>query len=584
MGRTQFAAPIEMYIDPETDYEVWRLTNGTVQERAFYYTNPGYSPNGRHIVFSARDVERAQRIHVMDADGSNVRGFGDWYSVGGDIWDLWTDQAEGAWSKDSRYYYACGDLMYVEVATNKVLQLSSSAAPFYWPFLSPDGQTLCGVSILYDSDSGGTIKFINTDGSGYRQFDMPYNRGGKLDVTRGWIGNEYIWYDTYPESGIRPRMRPVMSTSDGRLSGFLDVINPTDEWEGTFGHTTLSPDGIAVGNGAGLVSGHGRTFEFANTQFWTPDRAEREIRPIVDKGTYPDFGVPLGTHSNFSPDGKWLVLEHVNSDLGKMAAYPVDGKSSPVWLVRFRQREKYVGGNVGFRPYQWPTWSPDGTKILFWSDSMQEEGNEDLYLVVFKRPDAPTELSASRVGSQVAVTWKPAFQHREIKEYEVFRAALEGGAYEKIGTVSEHYTYLEAPSKVTADAGVLWVDTTVGFPEQGVIQVMGLSTERPQELVAYTGKTSDSFTGCTRGVLGTEAAEHWNDAFVWRYTGTHAYLDAIDLGGWYKVRSVEWSGLVSELSEPVFVPAHNAGMPSAPLSSVGTVCPRRELSSLHRSL
>ncbi len=52
------------------------------------------------------------------------------------------------------------------------------------------------------------------------------------------------------------------------------------------------------------------------------------------------------------------------------------------------------------------------------------------------------------------------------------------------------------------------VDTT-GFPASGTISV-------DDEIISYTGTTATSFTGATRGALGTTAASHASGAFVGR--------------------------------------------------------------------
>lgn len=56
-------------------------------------------------------------------------------------------------------------------------------------------------------------------------------------------------------------------------------------------------------------------------------------------------------------------------------------------------------------------------------------------------------------------------------------------------------------------ATTVTVDSTDGFPEEGRIKI-------EQEEISYTGKTSTTFTGCTRGYRGTPAKEHADDTEV----------------------------------------------------------------------
>lgn len=51
------------------------------------------------------------------------------------------------------------------------------------------------------------------------------------------------------------------------------------------------------------------------------------------------------------------------------------------------------------------------------------------------------------------------------------------------------------------------VDSTADFPEQGRVKI-------DDEEIFYTGKTPTTFTGCTRGVRGTVAVSHSDDAVV----------------------------------------------------------------------
>jgi len=60
---------------------------------------------------------------------------------------------------------------------------------------------------------------------------------------------------------------------------------------------------------------------------------------------------------------------------------------------------------------------------------------------------------------------------------------------------------------VNTGDGSIAVASTTGFPTRGLVSI-------DTEVVAYTGKTSTTFTGCTRGYDGTVAASHTNGATV----------------------------------------------------------------------
>ena len=65
------------------------------------------------------------------------------------------------------------------------------------------------------------------------------------------------------------------------------------------------------------------------------------------------------------------------------------------------------------------------------------------------------------------------------------------------------------------------VDSTTGFPTTGIILI-------DQELILYTGKTSTTFTGCTRGADGTTAAAHDDNAVVYSATTFNGWGQSAD--------------------------------------------------------
>lgn len=62
-------------------------------------------------------------------------------------------------------------------------------------------------------------------------------------------------------------------------------------------------------------------------------------------------------------------------------------------------------------------------------------------------------------------------------------------------------------ASVAADASTIHVDSTVGFPPAGTLEING-------ERIAYTGLAGDHFTGCSRGTEGTKAAAYEGAGYV----------------------------------------------------------------------
>lgn len=80
------------------------------------------------------------------------------------------------------------------------------------------------------------------------------------------------------------------------------------------------------------------------------------------------------------------------------------------------------------------------------------------------------------------------------------------------GGVTTGPTQTQLNGAITNSDTTITVDSTVGFPASGLI-VIG------NELISYSGKTSTTFTGCTRGEFGTTAAAHLDNTIVQNAAG-----------------------------------------------------------------
>lgn len=84
-------------------------------------------------------------------------------------------------------------------------------------------------------------------------------------------------------------------------------------------------------------------------------------------------------------------------------------------------------------------------------------------------------------------------------------------------------TAIDDADDITATDTTITVDSTADFQSQGRIII-------DSEVIGYTGTTSTTFTGCTRGLEGTTAATHADDATVTeRDVVYHAQEDPDDL-------------------------------------------------------
>ena len=69
-------------------------------------------------------------------------------------------------------------------------------------------------------------------------------------------------------------------------------------------------------------------------------------------------------------------------------------------------------------------------------------------------------------------------------------------------SINEYGSKLQTANlPATSGTGVIVYGNTKGFPSSGIILIN-------KELITYTGKLSDRFTGCTRGAYGSTISAH----------------------------------------------------------------------------
>ena len=105
-------------------------------------------------------------------------------------------------------------------------------------------------------------------------------------------------------------------------------------------------------------------------------------------------------------------------------------------------------------------------------------------------------------------------------------------------------TAINMVGHLNSSATTITVDSTVGFPTEGVLLV-------EDEIISYTGITATTFTGCTRGVGSSSSATHNNDIAVTSYAvpaGVTLFDPSCGMGFYGKV----WAGGVTEAPDVVF--------------------------------
>lgn len=100
---------------------------------------------------------------------------------------------------------------------------------------------------------------------------------------------------------------------------------------------------------------------------------------------------------------------------------------------------------------------------------------------------------------------------------------------------------------INSSVTTITVDSTLGFPASGEVLI-------DSERISYTGTTATTFTGCTRGVGGTVAASHSDNAVVYEY-GVDATFDNATFSGSGATAGFVLNGTVSMSSLEVTFPA-----------------------------
>jgi len=403
------------------------------------YEHPAWSPDGRRIVLSREEADRAS-LFVTNSDGSSLSAF---LSAANAFY------TEPAWSPDGRRIaFRCAGLVCVINADGtELVQLTArSGASHRRPAWSPDGQRI--VCAVAEPVLGEDLYVIKADGTGIsrltesplpRYFDHPAwsPDAGAIALTISGPGMVPEIATINPDgTGLRtllslasPRREGLVWSANGRRLAYVDYR------EGNGEIFSINRDGDGLLN----ISNHPG---FDHSPAWAPD-SER-IAFLSNRGDQQSIYVADGDgsgltqlaheatpgHFDWAPDGQRIAFERSS------------GGSRQVYVLRetdgaLRQLTPQPGllHHSGL-----PRWSPDGRKLAITSADVGSSAAvrvENLYVVNPEGSTANPDWSGvvqltDHIGvTHTRVSWSPDGTRIAF----VATRGIPGGPFSWVGTV-----------------------------------------------------------------------------------------------------------------------------------------------------
>jgi eukaryotic-like serine/threonine-protein kinase len=314
-------------------------------------SQPAFSPDGDRIAFrSGRD---GGGVFLMSATGESVTRlttsgyFPHWSPDGSQIVtspDTYVTPTDLGGSSDG--------LTIVNVGSGQTRALAIPQRALQ-PAWSPNGARIAFFGVLPKRGGQRDIRTVAADGSDLAQDGVAVTDDPALDWSPTWSPDGRYLYFSSTRGGTMNLWRVAIDEQSGKVLGAPEPMTTPSTWSGNL---SFSRDGSRL-----VFS----SLDYRSTLLRAPfdtDRGEvtGPAQPIL-KGTRP-----IRDHS-LSPDGTWV-------------AFTQSGTQEDLFVVRVDGSEYRRLTDDAFRD-RGPTWSPDGTRIAFYSD---RSGVYDLWQI---RPD-----------------------------------------------------------------------------------------------------------------------------------------------------------------------------------------------------
>lgn len=473
-----------IFNDTETGHEVWSLTMEKATDLANIERRNVFSADGSVVSMKGNRIFRnadgqvyktnwAGHNFLMEADVTNRRKL--WVTLDGkptqfngkfDTWSRLTPR---------RLYYVVNNALYrVDVGHG----LFDNPATLLYRFPNDSPKTLQNIS---DNDI-----LVVQDVNGEKPDDAPLFY--VIDTKRDPADPLFVRSRSFNLGGLEgidghdPRnefhVHVILIDRDGEHVGwnygsatdvgeYLHFSLPLDDFDGMPTYRSqkvdpwgqyLSHPGVGPGDRIAYLGGPAKPDENTKVGGWGIwARQGKDKSPVY-------IGGPVsGGHANwdsFDPD--WFV---VNPNLGwpdkPLSGTIIAGSPDPTGdmagknskcVVLARAWDHRRGGRAGFDALPRPSQSPDATKVWFHSSMlMPDDTFTGSYIVVFRRPYAPTQLS----HDGRALNWTPHFLSHETRSWIVYRRA--GDEWVAVAEVPRDQT-----SWVVAKAGTYMVTALEG--------------------------------------------------------------------------------------------------------------------------
>ncbi|HJQ34621.1 MAG TPA: S8 family serine peptidase [Pyrinomonadaceae bacterium] len=440
-GKVAFIRDMDVWVMNADGTSQVNLTNGFfLEDPSFRYggsTSPTWSPDGTRIAFALQMDEDGRYIYTINADGSGLTRVNSDDGTGSPAWSpdglkiafqkygqvctintdgsgetCLTQAASGAsWSPDgTKFAFSSSQTGDAEIYTMNVdgtgvTRLTFSSGADFSPEWSPDGRQLVFQS---QRDGNDEIYVMNVDGSAQARLtnntDYDSNPSWSPDGTR-------ITYGSY--AGGTPRIWAMKPDGRGQTALTSGPNDSEPAWQ------SITPAKIAFGSTRGTSSWNGDIFTMAadgsgvvdvtnshltggeGTQSWQP-RFGGKILFVGDEDGDVYFNVYLmnvdGTNrvnlTNNLADNEYPTWSPDGSKIGYVST--VSGTGCDLYVANADGTNQHAL-NLSPMPsdiFGWD-WSPDGTKIVF------EDGNGDIAVV---NADGTGRVT---IVSNAAWDWQP---------------------------------------------------------------------------------------------------------------------------------------------------------------------------------